>query len=87
MEKARCQGLVTLVAEHASETGAVCSRPARWASTMRSGTLKVGDTLVFSPNHKTSVVASIEKWNAPQTDSATAGRARQGRWNRTIYDG
>ena len=35
------------------------------AGRIDSGTLRVGDKLVFSPNHKTSVVASIERWNAP----------------------
>jgi bifunctional enzyme CysN/CysC len=45
------------------------------AGRIEAGTLKVGDTLVFSPNNKTSVVASIEKWNAPATDSATAGES------------
>ena len=45
------------------------------AGRIEAGSLKVGDTLVFSPNNKTSVVASIEKWNAPKSDSAVAGES------------
>jgi bifunctional enzyme CysN/CysC len=45
------------------------------AGRIEAGSLKVGDKLVFSPNNKTSVVASIEKWNAPQTDIAVAGES------------
>jgi len=45
------------------------------AGRIEAGSLKVGDTLVFSPNNKTSVVASIEKWNAPAATSAMAGES------------
>ena len=45
------------------------------AGRIDTGTLRVGDTLVFSPNNKTSVVASIEIWNAPQKDIAVAGES------------
>lgn len=45
------------------------------AGRIEAGSLKVGDTLVFSPNNKTSVVASIEKWNAPKNDTAVAGES------------
>ncbi len=45
------------------------------AGRIDSGTLRVGDKLVFSPNHKTSVVASIERWNAPVRDYAVAGES------------
>ena len=45
------------------------------AGRIESGTLKVGDRLVFSPNNKTSVVASIERWNAPQSHTAVAGES------------
>ena len=45
------------------------------AGRIESGTLKVGDRLVFSPNNKTSVVASIERWNAAQSDTAVAGES------------
>lgn len=43
------------------------------AGRVESGTLKVGDELVFSPNNKTSKVASIERWNAASPDVARAG--------------
>jgi bifunctional enzyme CysN/CysC len=42
---------------------------------IESGRLKVGDKLVFSPNNKTSVVASIERWSAPPGDEAQAGES------------
>jgi bifunctional enzyme CysN/CysC len=45
------------------------------AGRIEAGTLRVGDTLVFSPNNKTSKVASIEKWNAPAATSASAGES------------
>jgi bifunctional enzyme CysN/CysC len=45
------------------------------AGRIESGSLKVGDQIVFSPNNKTSVVASIERWQAPATDRATAGES------------
>jgi bifunctional enzyme CysN/CysC len=45
------------------------------AGRIEAGTLKVGDKLVFSPNNKTSVVASIERWNAPARDFAVAGES------------
>jgi bifunctional enzyme CysN/CysC len=45
------------------------------AGRIESGSIKVGDTLVFSPNNKTSIVASIEKWNSPKTDVARAGES------------
>jgi bifunctional enzyme CysN/CysC len=45
------------------------------AGRIESGRLKVGDTLVFSPNNKTSVVASIERWSAPPSDEAKAGES------------
>ena len=38
------------------------------AGRIETGTLRVGDSLVFSPANKTSsVVATIERWNAPPT--------------------
>lgn len=40
---------------------------------IETGTLRVGDKLVFSPNDKTSVVASIENWNGPDKTVAVAG--------------
>jgi len=45
------------------------------AGRIESGRLKVGDSIVFSPNNKTSVVASIERWAAPAADSASAGES------------
>ena len=35
----------------------------------------MGDKLVFSPNNKTTEVASIERWNAPACDYARAGES------------
>jgi bifunctional enzyme CysN/CysC len=45
------------------------------AGRVESGTMRVGDYVVFSPNSKTSTVASIERWNAPLKDSASAGES------------
>ena len=45
------------------------------AGRIESGSIKVGDRLVFSPSNKVSTVKSIERWNAPHTDSATAGES------------
>ena len=43
------------------------------AGRIETGTLRVGDELVFSPANKSSVVASIERWNAPPDGAAVAG--------------
>ena len=40
------------------------------AGRIETGTLRVGDQLVFSPANKSSVVAAIERWNAPATPNA-----------------
>jgi len=45
------------------------------AGRIESGTLRVGDRLVFSPRNKTSTVKSIERWNAPRTESAGPGES------------
>jgi bifunctional enzyme CysN/CysC len=45
------------------------------AGRIESGTMRLGDHIVFSPNHKTSSVAAIERWNAPVKDTATAGES------------
>jgi bifunctional enzyme CysN/CysC len=45
------------------------------AGRIESGTLRVGDKLVFSPTDKTSTVKTIERWNAPPRDYATAGES------------
>jgi bifunctional enzyme CysN/CysC len=42
---------------------------------IESGTLRVGDQLLFSPNHKTARVATIERWPASSTESAAAGES------------
>jgi bifunctional enzyme CysN/CysC len=43
------------------------------AGRIETGTLRVGDQLVFSPANKSSVVATIERWNAPVNGPAVAG--------------
>src|SRR5207248_2174118 len=43
------------------------------AGRVETGTLRVGDQLVFSPANKSSVVATIERWNAPANGAAMAG--------------
>src|ERR1700688_2460941 len=44
------------------------------AGRIETGTLRVGDQLVFSPANKSSVVATIERWgNAPANGAAMAG--------------
>jgi bifunctional enzyme CysN/CysC len=45
------------------------------AGRIESGTIKVGDRLLFSPGNKTSVVRTIERWNAPSRELATAGES------------
>ena len=45
------------------------------AGRIETGTVQVGDKLVFSPNNKTAVVQSIEFWSAPQRDFAVAGES------------
>jgi bifunctional enzyme CysN/CysC len=40
---------------------------------IETGTLEVGDQLVFSPANKSAVVATIERWNAPANGPAVAG--------------
>ena len=42
---------------------------------IESGSIKVGDKLIFAPTNKTSTVKSIERWSAPQSDSASAGES------------
>lgn len=43
------------------------------AGRVESGTLRIGDEIVFSPANKGSVVATIETWNAPPRDAVIAG--------------
>ncbi len=45
------------------------------AGRIESGRLRVGDRLVFSPRNKVSTVKTIERWNAPTTDSISAGES------------
>jgi bifunctional enzyme CysN/CysC len=40
---------------------------------IETGALRVGDQLVFSPANKSSVVATVERWNAPANGPAVAG--------------
>src|SRR4029077_19484127 len=46
-----------------------------FAGRVESGSIKVGDRLVFSPSNKVSTVKTIERWNAEPTQSATAGES------------
>jgi bifunctional enzyme CysN/CysC len=46
-----------------------------FAGRVESGTIRVGDQLVFSPHNKTARVASVERWAAPATESASAGES------------
>jgi bifunctional enzyme CysN/CysC len=43
------------------------------AGRIETGTLRVGDQLVFSPANKASVVATIERWNTQENGPAVAG--------------
>jgi len=45
------------------------------AGRVESGTVKVGDKLIFAPSNKTSTVKTIERWNAPSSDHASAGES------------
>ncbi len=45
------------------------------AGRIESGTIRVGDSIVFAPNNKASIVASIERWKAPARESASAGES------------
>ena len=43
------------------------------AGRIETGTLRAGDQLVFSPANKSSIVATIERWNASSNGPAVAG--------------
>jgi bifunctional enzyme CysN/CysC len=45
------------------------------AGRIESGTIKVGDRLVFSPTTKVSTVKTIERWSAPASAEALAGES------------
>lgn len=46
-----------------------------FAGRVETGAIKTGDRIVFSPTNKVSTVKTIERWNAPNTDSAEAGES------------
>src|SRR3954452_24169339 len=45
------------------------------AGRVEAGAIHVGDRIVFSPTNKTSTVKTIERWNAPESDTALAGES------------
>jgi bifunctional enzyme CysN/CysC len=45
------------------------------AGRVESGSIKVGDRLLFAPYNKVSTVKTIERWNAPSRDFAEAGES------------
>ena len=45
------------------------------AGRIESGTVRVGDQLVFSPHNKTARVATIERWGTSVTNDACAGES------------
>jgi bifunctional enzyme CysN/CysC len=45
------------------------------AGRVESGTLRVGDRLLFCPQNKVSTVRSIERWSAAPASTATAGES------------
>lgn len=46
-----------------------------FAGRIESGTIRIGDQLVFSPHNKTARVATIERWAATATEVASAGES------------
>jgi bifunctional enzyme CysN/CysC len=46
-----------------------------FAGRIESGTLRVGDQLLFSPHNKTARVATIERWGGTSPESARAGES------------
>jgi bifunctional enzyme CysN/CysC len=46
-----------------------------FAGRIESGTLRVGDDLVFAPTGKTGVVKTLERWHGPIRDFAVAGES------------
>ena len=45
------------------------------AGRVEAGSIRVGDKLVFAPSNKTSTVKTIERWNAPASNSASTGES------------
>ena len=46
-----------------------------WPGASSPARVKVGRPAAFAPSNKTSTVKTIERWNAPATDSAAAGES------------
>ena len=42
---------------------------------VESGSIRIGDRLIFTPTNKVSQVKTIERWNAPASDFAEAGES------------
>ncbi|MEP7078241.1 MAG: adenylyl-sulfate kinase [Chthoniobacterales bacterium] len=73
--------------DHVESTAALPNQPLRFcvqdiyrfdarriiAGKIESGSLRVGDQLIFSPANKSSAVATIESWNSPAPEEAIAG--------------
>lgn len=57
------------------------------AGTIATGTVKTGDRVIFYPSGKTSVVNSIEAFNAPRQEQAVAGMATGFTLEEQIYIG
>lgn len=45
------------------------------AGRVESGSLKIGDRLLFNPGDKVSAIRTIERWQAPAANSAAAGES------------
>ncbi|MCR4317062.1 MAG: adenylyl-sulfate kinase [Planctomycetes bacterium] len=45
------------------------------AGRVESGRISVGEKLFFSPSKKVGIVKSIERWNAPESNTANAGES------------
>jgi len=57
------------------------------AGKVESGTLQVGDRVMFSPSRKTATVRSIEVWNGASPDAIGAGRSTGVTLTEQIYVG
>ncbi|MFH1852155.1 MAG: GTP-binding protein [Candidatus Neomarinimicrobiota bacterium] len=57
------------------------------AGTITTGTIKIGDRVIFYPSGKTSTVKSIEAFNSPASDTAVAGMATGFTLTEQIYIG
>ncbi|MDD6800391.1 MAG: GTP-binding protein [Firmicutes bacterium] len=55
------------------------------AGSVESGTLRVGDTVVFYPSGKRSTVVTTERWNAPEKGFIESGEAAGFTLDRQIY--